>query len=279
MGRLLKAFVFKIRKDITFRITLIIGAAIAVFMAVLYFALDRITSASDIPDSKFLTGPNMLINSMSPIQNFGIAIPVNLISFTCLEFTQGTIRNKIIAGNSKFKIYASLFVSGLIFAFSLLFVYLGVCTALGSIFGGFNLEKPTIAGTAAGYASVGFILKMLLICVVTYISVVSFAIFIATAMRSIGPSIPIVMVTLMFAGLFVTIVSSMKEFYNMSTLLQVLKFVDPLYGLVGGPELNKDTLKIFIANDTLIASVINNLAFAAIFFAAGSLLFKKRDVK
>ena len=114
MQRLFNAFLFKIRKDATFRITLIIGAALAVFMTVLYGLLEKFAGSNGI---KYLDGQSMLLNSMSPVQNYGIAIPVNLISFTCLEFTQGTIRNKIIAGNSKFKIYASLCLSGLIFSF------------------------------------------------------------------------------------------------------------------------------------------------------------------
>ena len=127
MSRLFKAFIFKVRKDITFRITLIVGAGIAVFMAVLFLVLQT-AMKEQLGGQKLLTGPNMLLNSFSPVQNFGIAIPVNLISFTCLEFTQGTIRNKIIAGNSKFKIYASLCLSGLLFTFALLLVYVGICT-------------------------------------------------------------------------------------------------------------------------------------------------------
>ena len=47
-------------------------------------------------DFKVATGQSMLVFSMSPAQNFGIAIPINLAVFIVLEFTQGTIRNKVI---------------------------------------------------------------------------------------------------------------------------------------------------------------------------------------
>lgn len=277
MLRLFKAFIFKISRDLTFRITLIIGAGIAVFMALLYALLDF---SMDLEGVKMLTGQGMLVNSMSPVQNYGIAIPVNLITFTCLEFTQGTIRNKIIAGHSKAKIYASLFLSGLIFAFLLLGVYLGICTALGSIFGGFDLDTVTMAGTGYGMFSAKYILQMLLACVVTYISIVSFTIFFATLFRSIGPSIPVVMILLMICYLGATIVSAMAlfEMPGLDALINVMKVINPLYALGCSPSLD-DGNRFYLENDVVISAVISNLVYATIFFIGGLFIFKKRDVK
>ena len=278
MGRLFKAFIFKIKRDITFRITLIVGAGVAVFITLLYLILQN-ALPDEFADVKLLTGPNMLINSFSPVQNFGIAIPVNLISFTCLEFTQGTIRNKIIAGNSKFKIYTSLFLSGLVFAFALLIVYAGICTALGSIFGGFDLSQPVATMTGKpGFIDGVFILKYVLVVIVVYISIVSFAIFVATAFRNMGPCIPLVMVTLMVCYLSVTIITSIPAPFDGEGAKTVLKIINPLYALSGGAEIN-DAEQIFISNSTFLSAIINNLVYAALFFGAGSLLFKKRDVK
>ena len=96
MGRLFKAFFFKLTRDLTFRIVLIIGAGIAFFMTALYLMIDLgVEGLAGDTDVKFLTGPNMLLTSFNPTSNFGLAIPICLITFTCLEFTQGTIRNKI----------------------------------------------------------------------------------------------------------------------------------------------------------------------------------------
>ena len=281
MGRLFKAFIFKVRRDITFRITLIVGAGVAVFLTILYLILQN-AMKDELHGAKLLTGPSMLINSLSPVQNFGIAIPINLISFTCLEFTQGTIRNKIIAGNSKFKIYASLCISGLIFAFALLIVYAGLCTGLGSIFGGFNLNDPIsmMSGVPAPVSG-AFILKLLLVTVVSYVSIVSFAIFISTAFRNIGPCIPTVMVTLMMAYLAVTIIVAIPQAdpnIDISPIVNVLRIIDPLFALAGGSEVNAAGY-LDMSVETLVSAIINNLVYAGIFFTAGSLLFKKRDVK
>ena len=191
MSRLLKAFFYKISKDITFRITLIVGAGVAIFMILLYLLLDLFL---DTEGMKMLTGQSMLVNSFSPAQNFGISIPINVVSFVILEFTQGTIRNKIIAGHSKFKIYASLYLSGLVLAFALLLMYVGVCTAFGAIIGGFDLNTSTMVGTGIGAKmSAEFIIKYVILALLAYTSIVSFAVFVAALFRSMGPCIPLVM--------------------------------------------------------------------------------------
>ena len=94
MGRLMKAFLFKLSRDVTFRVTLIIGTAMAFGITLIYFGLQSLlVQELDFQNVKLLTGHSMLISSMSPVDNFGIVLPINLIIFTCLEFTQGTIRN------------------------------------------------------------------------------------------------------------------------------------------------------------------------------------------
>lgn len=284
MLRLFKSFLFKISRDLTFRITLIIGVALAFFMTLLYFALDNFMNDTfvDVGGSPvlFCTGQSMLVNSVSPVQNFGIAIPVNLISFICLEFSHGTIRNKIIAGNSKFKIYSSLLIGGLVFAFSLLFAYMGLSTLLGTIFGGFDLEKTIIVGTSVGGAKLtgDFIWKVLLICVVCYIGIVSFTVFFATLFRNIGPTIPVVMMTLVLLYVGGVVVGTMDTLeVESNALMNAIKILDPLYSL-GNYSINDDGYA-FITNTALISSLIVNLTYAAIFFAGGAVIFAKRDVK
>ena len=304
MKRLFNAFLFKIRKDLTFRITLIIGVGMAILMTLIYFGLDRAMGTDASDGSKMLTGPNMLLNSFSPVQNYGIAIPVNLISFTCLEFSQGTIRNKIIAGNSKFKIYASLCISGLIFACALLIVYVGLCTLLGTIIGGFDLSKPVMVGTMQVVVNKSYLPLTLLFAALIYVSVVMFTIFIATLFRSIGPSIPVVMVTLMLLYFSAYIISAMALFFDENNpLILIMKIINPLYSISGGvdyhtyqvpllddyglPLLDENGAPIvtnvadyaYYATDTIVCTIVNNLVCAGIFFAGGSLLFMKRDVK
>ena len=320
MARLFRAFIFKISKDITFRITLIIGAAIAVFTTGIYLILSSAMSDEFGEGAKILTGQGMLITSLSPVQNFGIAIPINLISFTVLEFTQGTIRNKIIAGHSKFKIYSSLYLTGLVYGFALLITYVGICTGLGSIFGGFDPNGTAMVGTSiGGKISAEFLLKFVVLGIFSYVSIISFTIFIVTTFRSMGPSIPLVIVGLMgcyfLAYIFQIIVSTMDvmsgampvaidasssmdpqaisssmevvaeetteivDSGTMSTLknvLNVLKVVDPLYGI---SALDSVDGVASIDNFTFFAGVGSNIFYAAAFFGLGSFFFQRRDIK
>jgi len=287
MLRLFKAFLFKISKDLTFRITLIIGAGLAVLMTAIYAGIQYGLFEADASDptetAKFISGQGMFINSMSPVQNYGLAIPINLITFICLEFSQGTIRNKIIAGHSKFKIYTSLFLGGLIFAFALLAVYLLICTALGSIFGGFNLNDLVYSGMGFSKFTLSFLIRKAIICVLTYITIVSFVVFISTTFRNVGPCIPLVMIPMMILYVASTIIPLMVSFEEgkIDWMEDLLRIFNPLHALSSNEvkAIDEYTSESIVSNFTFIAGIVNNLVYTALFFVFGSILFKKRDVK
>lgn len=293
MGRLIKAFFFKLSRDLTFRIILIIGAGLAFFMTGLYLLIDLGLNDLAGDNIKFLTGPNMLLTSFNPVDNFGLAIPICLITFVCLEFSQGTIRNKIIAGHSKFKIYSALLISGLVLAFALLIVYAGLCTLLGTIFGGFDLNKPIITFTlsiSGGYVDGLYIFQTLIVAMVVYICIVSFTVFFAALFRNIGPCIPVIVLVLMMLSLGASIVNMLaempEEILDVRGLVTFVKIVDPLYVISGGGIESKmlvenDNPKTYMSYETgaFIATIINNLVYAGLFYAGGALIFMKRDVK
>ena len=292
MGRLIKSFFFKLSKDIAFRITLIIGVGLALLVAGLYFLIDVASGATAGESPKMLTGPNMLLSSLNPVDNFGLAIPINLITFICLEFSQGTIRNKIIAGHSKLKIYSSLFLSGLILTFMLLTTYIGLCTLLGFISGGFNLDDAPfnmasiMSLMSNGYYSVTYVVQMLVSTIVVYINIVAFTIFFAALFRNIGPCIPIVIITLMMLsfGSYADFLALFGEDTNSDILVSVIRFLDPLYVISGGgveaqPVLAEDKSYLIIANDAFIATIVNNLVYAGLLYMGGTFIFMKRDVK
>ena len=281
MGKLFRAFFFKLSKDLTFRITLIIGLALAVVLSLIYFGIDVLSSTGEGSiQHSMCTGQSMFFNSISPAQNFGIAIPVNLISFTVLEFTQGTIRNKIITGNSKTKIYFALFFSGLIFTMTLLLAYVGLCVGLGSIFGGFDING-TIMGSSSlgGQIDATYFVRMLVITLLVYLSITAFTIFFATLFRNIGPCIPVVIVMVMmcyFAGM---IASLMKDAEGTEVFVNFMKYVNPMYALNDASILDSLKGTLAMADDTFIASIVNNSVYTLAFLLGGWLIFRKRDVK
>ena len=271
MARLFKAFFFKIARDLTFRITLIVGGAFAIFTCLLYFFLDKSTC----------TGPNMIVNTFTPVNNFGIAVPVNLISFTVLEFTQGTIRNKIIAGNSKFKIYLSLFLTGIIFTLSLIIVYAAICTIFGGIVGGFDLEKSRVTVNMMFPASVTvkYLIQLIVIYFFVFVFLTSFAIFSATLFRNIGPCIPLVVGVLFLGALLPVFLYGHIE--PNSPAEWILKIFDPFYGITGATISGVDAehISAFFEDSTFISAIASNIVYAGALFAGGAILFVKRDVK
>lgn len=274
MAKLMRAFFFKLKRDLTFRITLFVGIGLSIFLTFLYKMIDL-----TVDTALMCTGQNMLVTSLSPAQNFGIAIPVNLISFTVLEFTQGTIRNKIIAGNSKTKIYLSLFLNGLIFSIILLVLYVGMCTALGSIFGGFDANGR--AGSALMQCTPKYLIRLIILTLVCYISITAFAVFVAVLVRQIGGCIPIVIIIILACSLsssFIPLATQGNE-----TVTNILSIVNPLYGVcalaLGPLESGEGVIAMTMTDLAFYGGISSNLFYAFIFNFFGILIFKKRDVK
>lgn len=83
-----------------------------------------------------------------------------------------------------------------------------------------------------------------------------------------------------------TLVTSFSVFLEDDTLVNILKIIDPLYVISGGgTELtyivkNDDpTQYVTIETGAFIATIINNLVYAALFYVGGAFIFMKRDVK
>ena len=281
MGRLFKAFLFKLTRDLTFRITLIIGAGFALLISGLFLAMDLMTQAVESSD-RLLTGENMLSISLIPAQTYSLAVPINVAIFVCLEFTQGSIRNKIIAGNSKFNIYLSLFLSGLFFCFALMGVYVLLCFGIGCIFGGFDPNGSYFMNGLNFTPE--YLIKLLIGSIFVYISIVSFTIFIATTLRNVGPCIPIIIVLLLILSYIAPIITSINTLLGEDAegLIWFMRVVDPLYCTSESTfTINDDTrqIQMNILNETFISGICSNIFYAAIFFGFGALEFTKRDVK
>lgn len=279
MANLFKAFLFKLRRDLTFRITLFVGLGLAIFLTLIYLGIDMMVKISLEPEQQevykfaYCNGQNLFIGSLSPAQNFGIAIPVNLITFTVLEFTHGSIRNKIIAGNSKAKIYFSLLLSGLVFTFALLIAYSLLCLGLGSIIGGFD---------PYGICPGDFLWKIILLAIFAYIFITAMTIFFATLFRNIGPSIPVVILLIMGMYLLSSIFGGLGGLIDgndtFKSIAEALKYINPIHTL-GSVGINTLTGSLSIDDSALIAEIINNIVLSAAFTVGGVLIFKRRDVK
>lgn len=294
MRNLFRAFLFKLRRDLTFRITLFIGIGMAVFMTGTFALIDILSwvGSNESLTFTYCNGQNLLVNTLSPASNFGLVIPILLTVFTVSEFSTGTIRNKIIAGNSKSKIYFSILLSGLVFTFVVITAYIGLCVALASIVGKFDANgtilamnniSATINGALGGTTICPeFVWKIILCGVTVYIMVTSMTVFFSMLFRNMGPCIPIIIVLLMFFSLESMIASMFALDGNLDqtaeTIITISRVVNPLYVLNSFDIMNEGK-KFTIANENLIIHLCNNATYTTLFTIGGWLIFRKRDVK
>ena len=304
MGNIFKAFLFKLKKDLSFRIIGIIGLALAVILPTILFLIDLGISQIN-GDGKIIhmlcTGQSLLVSSWSPTQNFGLAIPITLITLTVLEFTNGTIRNKVISGYSKTKTYLGLYFTGLLYTLAFISLYVLVCFGLGCAFGGFNPkgELFSISSLGGGSITPDFLWKVIVLALLAYTVIATVTIFFSTLFRNIGPSIPVVIILIVLCAGMASISQVLALFGSdsenadsMAKLLsgigKFLQAINPVHSVVVfdtkstteviNEELNYTTT-IGISWSSFWTEVINNLIYIGAFFTGGLLLFRKRDIK
>lgn len=267
MFNIIRASLFKLFKDWTFRITMIVGLGLAILLIAINASIGQ------------LNGQTMLLSAASPSQNFGLTVPINLVVFTVSEFTYGTIRNKIIAGHTKFKVFSGLFLTGLVFTFSLMSVYLGVIVGISSAIGGFNAYSIGGGQFIGSYIAYFF---------ASYLFVTSLSVFFGALMRNIGGSISIAVVVLVLLGMLPLLITLAvgKDF----TTGNIQMWINPLYmlGLYANSSsivnflrgLKVDTSSFYIQDAQMIAAgLITPIYWSAILFFSGAFIFTHRDIK
>ena len=275
MLRILYASLYKLFRDVTFKVTLIIGIALAILTNLLYFAIAKI---GDIElGSVLFSGETALINSLSPTSNFGLTVPINLVVFTIGEFTYGTIRNKIIAGHKKSSIYLSLLAIGFVFTTVLMVAYCFLSWAFGSMLGGMHAEG--VSGETIGFVILyGFF---------AYVFIMTLSVFIASLIRSIGGSLPVIIIFLLFLGLVPTIINISAIFGSSNGNLidylpaRIAMWIDPLFmiGLYSSSVMSMLITDTDNVTEMIVAGIVVPVYWSVIFGVLGLKLFQYRDIK
>lgn len=261
----IKASLYKLLKDRMFKVTLIVGASLAVALTLLYCIVLKDTGVS---------GYMMMLTASSPTSNFGIAVPINLVVFTIGEFNYGTIRNRIIAGNKRSNIYLALFLTGIIFSLCLMIAYIGIATGLATIITGRFIPEGGGVTAAEIWSTIGYTL-------IIYVTLSALSVFTATAIRNMGGSISVTVIIMMIglvASVIVLTVGSLDP--NGFTVPDVAYVVNPLFissmmtsffGLLGSTIEN--------LGKAMLLSILSNVIYTGIFLGAGIAIFNRRDVK
>lgn len=168
MTKLLKCDLLRVIKDRLFWVVCILAAVFALITPLLYAAIysgiDAVADgSSDVLELMGLgmDGKTIFFSAFSLSNNFGLIVPVLLAIILCKDFSYGTVRNKIICGCSRVKIFASMYLTCAVFLVGTVLLNALASLGVGLIFFPYSSQG---FGAEAGYffASLGLELLVLL---------------------------------------------------------------------------------------------------------------------
>ena len=128
MVKLIKTDFKRILRDKLFIVLCIVGGVFAVFTPLLYKVVFSVIDAEEILFMS-INAKSLFFTAFSPADNFGLILPILLAIIICKDFSQGTIRNKLICGYSRKSVFASMYI-----ACAVVMIVLILCYALINLF-------------------------------------------------------------------------------------------------------------------------------------------------
>ena len=158
MLNLLKTDLKRVFKDKLFLILCIIAAAFAIFNPLVYKLLFAMVDMVEELDMA-IDAKTLCFTSFSPGNNLGLIMPIFAALVLCKDFSQGTIRNKIICGKTRTQIFLSMLITCAIVMCVVMFFH-GILTLLFSrVF--FEYQAAPFTWGSLGYMLLSFGLEML----------------------------------------------------------------------------------------------------------------------
>ena len=275
MVTLLKADLKRMLKDKLFMIACIIGGGFALLTPLLYYGLEWILNIDDAAMlGVLISSKGVLTNSFAPLNNFGLILPIFLGIIIHKDFSNGTVRNKIICGKPRYQIYLSILISTIIVMLICVLGYALIGFGVGSLL----LEySPTVTLLE----DIDFILLTLLFGSLTYSVLASIIVFLFVNMKNVGLG-----AVLYFALAFIlTLLATILSF-----ALDYLTFAGDNKFLIDLLEIVCNLNIFYIINNVIVAGVeyltmdivyvlVDFVLYMAIFVGFGLLLFRKKDLK
>ena len=264
----------RILKDKLFLVTCIIAGALALVNPLLYKVLFSALSLEEMGDmSAFgigVSAKSMFFSAFLPGDNLGLIMPLLIAIIICKDFSQGTVRNKIIAGKERTQIFFSHFFAATLTMCALMLLHalltLGISLCL------FEYQAAPFAMTDLGYLLVSILFELLV-----YVCIAAIVCFVCVFAKNMGLCILTylgfsMLCSLVGAGVQVAFALTNPESKVLYGVLEFFNNVN-LYTstLIGGGTSYslKDVLYI----------VLPPLLGACGFASLGAMLLQKKDLK
>ncbi len=281
---LIKADLRRLLKSKSLFVVLIIIAASALLSAaVLKIASFAMTDFSELGEldsaemertfGAFAT--SMLYISNMALGNLGFFAAIVASIFLGADYANNTIRNKLISGNSRVKVYISSLVINFIIFYVLMLATIAISSLLNLMFFGV-------------YSTNGYLIKATLLAIPVYAAISAISTFISMSIKSnvLGIVVNLLIIVLLPTVLqFIMIIVSLSgsefilaeyipysilsEIFSMDNILMMFE----LSGIGGLMKFNDLSVSL------VLRSTLLSLGYVALFTFLGALLFRRADIK
>ena len=204
MINLYKTDLRRVFKDKLFFIVCILGIVFSAMLPLLYklilFAGGMETEEAAMIGmdlGSMFSAKSMFFESFLPGGNFGLIMPVLLAIILCKDFSFGTVRNKIIGGYSRTKIFLSLFFTATTIICIVMLLHALLTLGIALIF--FDYQPTEFTTSDMIYLITSVAMEMLV-----YVCIAALVSFLCVSMKNVG----LVIVLYIAITLIMTIVDS-----------------------------------------------------------------------
>ena len=273
MKRLLKADIYRVLKSRLTLIALILVLAFPVLVVALYLGIRAISGlGADMDELDFLINANSIIgSSYSLTNNIGLVLPSFAGILVCLDISNGTLRNKIIAGNRRTEIYLSHLIVSILFSAIMITIYAAMTAGLALLF--FPFKTSPSQNLAAE------LLYFIVTGTMSFIFIATVSTMLAMTLRSVAPTI-IFTIVVSIVLMAVTSVLLMIDYqpYRYAVYL-IPTFTGNFFNLNSFSLTGLLTEGAETSRGLMFAEgILSYLFFGVLNTVIGLLLFKKRDI-
>lgn len=273
MLNLLKTDLKRVFKDKLFLILCIIAAGFAFFNPVVYKVLFLLVDMEEMETMGLgmaIDAKTLFFTSFSPGNNLGLIMPIFAALVLCKDFSQGTVRNKVISGKTRAQIFLSMLLTCVAVMCVVMLLH-GVLTLLISLLF-FEYQAGGFTWGALGYALLSLGFEMLV-----YVLIAALLSLFIVWTKNAGLAIVLYVAINFLFVIFGGIVSG------------VFMFVDP------SKEFLRQALQIVIDSNVFMSTVIGTgtsynlqqvlcillpvIGGTALCVLLGIFLFRKKDLK
>ena len=273
MSGLLKADLYCVMKSRLSKIALILSVSFPVVMVLIYVGIRMISGLGGDEVGDTLFNANSVIGSVYSLSNnIGLVIPAFAGILVCSDYSNGTLRNKVIAGNRRSEIYLSHLIVSIIFSVVIITIYAAVTAGLSLAMLPFNREVMKDLGKEVLY----FVLNGTM----TFAFIATVSTLFAMTFRSMAPTI---IFTIVFA-MALYVVNSVVMLTDFEDYKYVVYFIPTFAGNVF--NLSSFSLAGLInwsreisIDLVFVEAMLSYLFFGSVNTLIGLLAFRKRDVR